>query len=115
MANEYDEMMAIAWGSSPERPLTDKELHGHLEDFGLPQEVTTKRQISMLSSGQRSKLMFAASFWTRPHIVCLDEPTNYLDTETIEALTEALRKFNGGYVIVSHSENFIADTSKEVW
>lgn len=115
MVEEYDRWMATVWGTGPERMLTRRELVHHFNDFGLPEEVSTKRKIEMLSSGQRSKVMLAASFWTRPHIVCLDEPTNFLDTETIEALTEALRKFNGGYVIVSHSENFIADTCKEVW
>merc|ERR1712232_844890 len=87
----------------------------HLEDFGLPEEISNGRKLSMLSSGQRSKVMLAASFWTRPHIVCLDEPTNYLDSDTVEALTRALRQFKGGYVIVSHSESFIADTCEEVW
>jgi len=115
MAEEYDAWMAAAWGSSPERPLTDRELIHHFEDFGLPAEIANKRQLSMLSSGQRSKVMLAASFWTRPHFICLDEPTNYLDTEMVEALTQALRHFRGGYAIVSHSENFIAETCEEIW
>jgi len=115
MAEEYDERIAAAWGNSPERPLTSQELSAHLEDFGLPEEVATKRQLSMLSSGQRSKLMLAASFWTRPHIICLDEPTNYLDADTVEALTRALRNFRGGYVIVSHSESFVDQVCEDVW
>merc|ERR1719491_1321414 len=115
MVEEYDMWMMQVWGTSPERPLTARELINHFEDFGLPEDISSKRQISMLSSGQRSKVMLAASFWTRPHIVCLDEPTNYLDTDTVEALTKALRNFKGGYVIVSHSESFIAETCEEVW
>eukprot|EP00932_Pfiesteria_piscicida_P017884 SRR837773.4760.p1 GENE.SRR837773.4760~~SRR837773.4760.p1 ORF type:complete len:463 (-),score=161.77 SRR837773.4760:10-1398(-) len=115
LAEEYDSWMALAWGVGPERPLTTRELVGHFQDFGLPEDVSTKRKLSMLSSGQRSKVMLAASFWTRPHIVCLDEPTNYLDTDTVEALTQALRHFRGGYAIVSHSESFIADTCEDIW
>lgn len=115
LADEYDEMLAVAWGTSPERPLTMQELASHFEDFGLPEDVSCKRQLSMLSSGQRSKLMLAASFWTRPHIICLDEPTNYLDADTVEALQRALRNFRGGFAIVSHSECFVDAVSEEVW
>lgn len=115
MADEYDIWMANAWGTGQERPLTSKEIISHLEDFGLPEGVSCGRQLSMLSSGQRSKVLLAASFWTRPHVVCLDEPTNYLDAETVEALSKALRIFRGGYVIVSHSESFINETCEEVW
>jgi len=115
LADEYDQRIAAAWGTEKPRPLTDKELISHFEDFGLPEEISKGRSISMLSSGQRSKVMLAASFWTRPHIICLDEPTNYLDTETVKALTNALRKFRGGYAIVSHCEEFISGTCEEIW
>jgi len=115
MADEYDAWMAAAWGTQPERPLTARELTAHFEDFGLSEDVSCKRQITMLSSGQRSKLMLAASFWTKPHIICLDEPTNYLDSDTVDQLSRALRQFKGGYAIVSHSERFVEDVCGEVW
>merc|ERR1719277_2594349 len=107
--------MQAVWGTGPERLLTQRELVNHFEDFGLPEEVSTKRKLAMLSSGQRSKVMLAASFWTRPHVVCLDEPTNYLDSDTVDALTQALRNFRGGYAIVSHCETFISATCEELW
>merc|ERR1719183_3119700 len=59
--------------------------------------------------------MLAASFWTIPHIVCLDEPTNYLDVETVRALSQALRKFKGGYLVVSHNQDFVDEISDEIW
>eukprot|EP00747_Dinoflagellata_sp_TGD_P069355 gnl/TRDRNA2_/TRDRNA2_156095_c0_seq2.p1 gnl/TRDRNA2_/TRDRNA2_156095_c0~~gnl/TRDRNA2_/TRDRNA2_156095_c0_seq2.p1 ORF type:complete len:296 (-),score=43.12 gnl/TRDRNA2_/TRDRNA2_156095_c0_seq2:21-908(-) len=115
LATRLNEMLSAAWGEAPERPLTTREIQQHLEDFGLSEDIACHRQISMLSSGQRVKLLLAASFWTRPHIVCLDEPTNYLDADTVDALRRALRSFKGGYVIVSHCEPFIDDVCDEIW
>lgn len=52
--------------------------------------------ISSFSAGQKSKLVLAGAFWVKPHMVAMDEPTNYLDMETVEALTKALKNFRGG-------------------
>jgi elongation factor 3 len=81
LVEQFNEMMSDTWGDGPERSLSAKEIVRHLADFGLPEEASQQRRISMLSSGQKSRLMLAASFWTIPHIVCLDEPTNYLDSQ----------------------------------
>ena len=43
----------------------------------------------------------------KPHIIILDEPTNHLDIESVEALTDAISKFNGGLVLVSHDARLI--------
>lgn len=115
MIAHFDDMLSAAWGTEPQRPLTVKELTRHLEDFGLPEDASCHRQISMLSSGQKVKMMLAASFWTKPHIVCLDEPTNYLDTDTVEALQKALCNFKGGFVVVSHNERFVDAVCEQIW
>ena len=47
----------------------------------------------------RSKLTLAAAFWTKPHLIALDEPTNYIDQETLDALTKAIQLFKGGVVV----------------
>lgn len=115
MVTALDDFLACAWAGTQERSLTTDQVVKHLEPFGLGEDVTCNRQISMLSSGQKSKLMLGASFWTRPHIVCLDEPTNYIDTETIDTLQEALRSFRGGLVIVTHSRSFVENVCDEFW
>eukprot|EP00929_Paragymnodinium_shiwhaense_P059662 TRINITY_DN2986_c0_g1_i1.p1 TRINITY_DN2986_c0_g1~~TRINITY_DN2986_c0_g1_i1.p1 ORF type:complete len:720 (+),score=175.98 TRINITY_DN2986_c0_g1_i1:39-2198(+) len=115
MVHHFNQLMMDAWGEAPERPLTDKELTRHLVDFGLPEDAAQNRRITMLSSGQKVRLLMAASFWTVPHIVCFDEPTNYLDVDSVEALATALRKFKGGYLVVSHNQKFIEEISEESW
>lgn len=104
-----------AWAGCPQRPLTDREVLQHMEPFGLDEDVLCHRRISMLSSGQKCKLALGAAFWTRPHVICLDEPTNYLDTDTVELLKRAMRAFRGGFAVVSHSEKLIEEVCDEVW
>ena len=60
-------------------------------------------------------LVLAAAFWSMPHVICLDEPTNYLDNDTLAALTQALKNFKGAVVTVSHNEAFVAEISNEKW
>uniref|UniRef100_A0A673HU65 ABC transporter domain-containing protein n=1 Tax=Sinocyclocheilus rhinocerous TaxID=307959 RepID=A0A673HU65_9TELE len=55
------------------------------------------------------------SFIYSPNFYILDEPTNHLDMETIEALANALNKFRGGVVLVSHDERLIRMVCKELW
>jgi len=50
-----------------------------------------------------------------PHLLLLDEPTNHLDIECIDSLAEAIKKFNGGLVLVSHDFRLISQVAKEIW
>ena len=51
----------------------------------------------------------------RPHLIVLDEPTNYLDRDSLGALSKALKAFEGGIVIITHSAEFTKDLTEEVW
>ena len=53
--------------------------------------------------------------WMQPHLVILDEPTNYLDRESLGALADAIREFEGGVVIISHNAQFVDQVCPEVW
>jgi len=68
-----------------------------------------------LSGGQRVKVCLAAATWQRPHLIVLDEPTNYLDRDSLGALSNALKSFEGGVVIITHSEEFTKGLTEEVW
>lgn len=87
---------------------------GVLGQYGVSGELAT-RPVSSLSGGQKSRVAFALMSMTNPNFFILDEPTNHLDMETIEALGEALLKFQGGVILVSHDERLIQAVCKELW
>jgi len=59
--------------------------------------------------------VLAAAMWNKPHLIVLDEPTNYLDREALGALTQAIKNFQGGVVIISHNKEFTDAICTEEW
>ena len=53
--------------------------------------------------------------WNKPHILVLDEPTNYLDREALAALAEAIKLYSGGVIIISHNNEFVQTLCTELW
>lgn len=53
--------------------------------------------------------------WSRPHLLVLDEPTNYLDREALGALTLGIKEFGGGVIIISHNSEFLNAITTETW
>jgi len=97
------------------RPLTQKVVEGHLADVGLEAEFATHSRMGALSGGQKVKVVLAGSMWNTPHIVILDEPTNYLDRDSLGAMAEAINAYEGGIVIISHNAQFVDQVCPEVW
>jgi len=107
--------MKEALASGQFRPLVRKEIESHCANFGLDAELVSHSRMRGLSGGQRVKTVLAACSWQRPHLIVLDEPTNYLDRDSLGALSKALKKFEGGVIIITHSAEFTKDLTEEVW
>jgi elongation factor 3 len=58
------------------RPLVRREIEKHFADFGLESEFVSHNSMRGLSGGQKVKVVLGAATWRRPHVICLDEPTN---------------------------------------
>jgi ATP-binding cassette subfamily F protein 2 len=71
--------------------------------------------IKTLSDGLKSRLVFAELAVLRPHIILLDEPTNHLDMESIDSLADAIKRFSGGVVLVSHDFRLISQIAEQIW
>jgi elongation factor 3 len=97
------------------RTLSSANVEKHLQDCGLDPEFATHYRMSALSGGQKVKVVLAACMWSQPHILILDEPTNYLDRESLGALAKAIEKFDGGVVIISHNNEFVKQLCPEEW
>lgn len=97
------------------KPLSTKNVEEHLEGCGLAREFGTHYRMSALSGGQKVKVVLAAAMWMQPHIIILDEPTNYLDRESLGALAGAIEEFDGGVIIISHNNEFVSQLCPETW
>ncbi|EPQ58683.1 hypothetical protein GLOTRDRAFT_115007 [Gloeophyllum trabeum ATCC 11539] len=97
------------------RPLVRREIEKHFADFGLEPEFVSHNSMRGLSGGQKVKVVLGAATWRRPHVICMDEPTNYLDRESLAALISALKVFEGGVLVITHNRDFSESLCKEVW
>merc|ERR1711865_351369 len=109
-----DEKQAMANGLM-RKALTSEGIEKHLTDFGLDAEASGHTSIQSLSGGQKVKVVLGASMWLDPHILILDEPTNYLDRDALGALTLAIKASEGGVIIISHNREFCDAVATEKW
>ncbi|MEA1956730.1 MAG: ABC-F family ATP-binding cassette domain-containing protein [Campylobacterota bacterium] len=68
---------------------------------------SAKKKISLLSGGEKSRVMLGQILARNVNLLFLDEPTNHLDMDSIEALTKAINDFKGSVIIVTHSEELL--------
>jgi len=88
--------------------------HKCLGQFGLPSHAHG-RPMRELSGGQKARVCFASITCRRPEILILDEPTNHLDIESVEALIDALKKYSGGLLLVTHDARLVQATNCDLW
>lgn len=106
MVQEFDDHESSREGLGY-RVLEPPIISKHFEDIGLDPEIANHNQISGLSGGQKVKVVLAGAMWNNPHLLVLDEPTNFLDRDSLGGLAVAIRDFKGGVVMISHNEEFV--------
>jgi elongation factor 3 len=114
LVQEFDDHEASREGLGF-RILEPKEIAKHFEDVGLDPEIANHNEISGLSGGQKVKVVLAGAMWNNPHLLVLDEPTNFLDRESLGGFAVAIRDYKGGVVMISHSEEFVGALCPEQW
>ncbi|WP_253281649.1 ATP-binding cassette domain-containing protein [Arcanobacterium phocae] len=112
--SEYDQLLAEmtardVWSLDAR---TSEMLAGlGLDGIGM----SSNRDITSLSQGQRARLRLAALLLLRPDVLILDEPTNHLDIETIDFLTKTVKNWPGPVLIASHDRAFIEDVATVIY
>merc|ERR1712115_353770 len=114
LVQREDERQAAMAGLMTKQ-LTQPSIEKHLADFGVDAESASHTQISQLSGGMKVRVVLAASMWQNPHILILDEPTNYLDRDGLGALILAIKDYKGGVLIISHNKEFCENVATERW
>jgi len=114
MVKEFDEKLAME-SMMGQRKLTTGEIQKHMNSFGLEPEIAQHTKINALSSGQKMRCYLAAATFFLPHVIIFDEPTNFLDRESTNALSDAIKGFKGGVLVISHNDDFYNAITREKW
>jgi ATP-binding cassette subfamily F protein 3 len=97
------------------RPTWDRRfIQGHLGRFGFSGDEV-QRHANTLSGGERARVALAMLMLSRANLLVLDEPTNHLDVESIEALEDAIERYEGTVVLVSHDRELLRALTTKVW
>ncbi|HEX3025281.1 MAG TPA: ABC-F family ATP-binding cassette domain-containing protein, partial [Chitinophagaceae bacterium] len=75
----------------------------------------TDKRIKVLSGGEKARVALAKVIVSKSNFLLLDEPTNHLDMHSVELLADALNKYEGSYLLVSHDRFFISKTANKIW
>jgi ATP-binding cassette subfamily F protein 3 len=74
-----------------------------------------EKKIKVLSGGEKARVALAKTIVSRANFLLLDEPTNHLDMHSVDLLIEALNKYEGSYILVSHDRYFVNQTANKIW
>jgi len=93
---------------------TDMELRTVLGCFLFSGDEVDKK-IKVLSGGEKARVALAKTIISKSNFLMLDEPTNHLDMHSVDLLAEALDKYEGSLILVSHDRYFISKTANKIW
>ena len=93
---------------------TDMELRTDLGCFLFSGDEVDKK-IKVLSGGEKARVALAKTIISKSNFLMLDEPTNHLDMHSVDLLAEALDKYEGSLILVSHDRYFISKTANKIW
>jgi ATP-binding cassette subfamily F protein 3 len=97
------------------RPHWERRLvQGHLGRFGFSGDEV-QRRAGVLSGGERARVALAMLMLSRHNLLVLDEPTNHLDVESIESLEDAMERYGGTVILVSHDRELLRALTTRVW
>jgi ATP-binding cassette subfamily F protein 3 len=89
-------------------------VQGHLGRFGFSGDEV-QRRAETLSGGERARVALAMLVLSGSNLLVLDEPTNHLDVESIEALEDAIERYQGTVLLVSHDRELLRALTTRVW
>jgi ATPase subunit of ABC transporter with duplicated ATPase domains len=105
---------AAEWLHSFDPKATREDVRGVLGQMLFSGEEGLK-PTDALSGGEAARLVFCRLMMQKPNILVLDEPTNHLDLEAVNALNQALQKYEGTVLLVTHDQDLIDETATRIW
>jgi ATP-binding cassette subfamily F protein 3 len=93
---------------------TETELRSILGSFLFTGDDVFKK-IKVLSGGEKSRVALAKALTADANFLILDEPTNHLDIQSVNILIQALKQFEGTFIVVSHDRYFLDNVANKIW
>ncbi|GAA5923873.1 hypothetical protein JCM1841_001420 [Sporobolomyces salmonicolor] len=114
LVQEFDDFEASREGAGS-REMSGKLVRQHLIDVGLDGDIAEYNELKGLSGGQKVKVVIAAAMWSKPQVLILDEPTNFLDRDALGGLAVGIREWTGAFLCISHNQEFVNALCGEIW
>lgn len=111
LTQSYDVLEELKMSGSGKN---DQELRELLGCFLFKNDDVFKK-IKVLSGGEKARVALAKTIISKANFLLLDEPTNHLDMNSVNMLIQALNKFEGTFILVSHDRYFIQQTANKIW
>lgn len=112
---EFKENMTVfEWMSQWQGPADDEQVIRGILGRLLFSQDDIKKQIKVLSGGEKGRMLFGKLMLQKPNILVMDEPTNHLDMESIESLNLALEHYKGTLLFVSHDREFVSSLASRI-
>ncbi|RUO42026.1 ABC-F family ATPase [Pseudidiomarina aestuarii] len=109
-----DKISVFDWMSQWKQPHHDEQaIRGVLGRMLFSQD-DIKKPVTILSGGEKGRMIFGKLIMQRPNVLIMDEPTNHLDMESIEALNLALENYDGTILFVSHDREFVSSVATRI-
>ena len=108
------EMSLFEWMSQWRQPSDDDQsVRGILGRLLFSQD-DIRKSVTKLSGGEKGRMIFGRLMMSQPNILVMDEPTNHMDMESIEALNLALENYEGTLIFVSHDREFVSSLATRI-
>ncbi len=107
-------MTANDWLHQFDPQATKEDIRGILGQMLFRGEEGLKKT-DALSGGEAARLLFCKIMLQKPNVLVLDEPTNHLDLESINALNQAIQKYEGTVFLVTHDQDLIEEAGTRIW
>uniref|UniRef100_Q0HTB7 Probable ATP-binding protein YbiT n=1 Tax=Shewanella sp. (strain MR-7) TaxID=60481 RepID=Q0HTB7_SHESR len=109
-----NDMTLFEWMSQWRKPEDDDQAVRGILGRMLFSADDIKKSVKVLSGGEKGRMLFGKLIMQKPNILMLDEPTNHMDMESIESLNNALEKYEGTLLFVSHDRAFVSSLANRI-
>jgi len=108
------EQSLFEWMSQWRQPADDDQVVRGILGRMLFSQDDINKPVTALSGGEKGRMMFGKLMMQKPNVLIMDEPTNHMDMESIEALNLALENYEGTLVFVSHDREFVSSLATRI-